>query len=73
MDLIVITGVLYPQYIAKSIRLVYVLIDQLLKPGGILLCSHISDWYRSRFPYLTLSREYFAYRDFSQILEVYSK
>ncbi len=73
MDLIVITGVLYPQYIAKSIRLVYVLIDQLLKPGGVLVCSHILDWYQSRFPYLTVSREYFPYRDFSQILEVYTK
>ncbi len=73
MDLIVITGVLYPQYIGKSLRLVYVLIDRVLKPGGILLCSHIYEWYQARFPYLTLSREYFAYRDYSQVLEVYIK
>lgn len=73
MDLIVITGVLYPQYIGKSLRLVYVLIDRMLKPGGILLCSHIFEWYQARFPYLTISREYFAYRDYSQILEVYVK
>ena len=73
MDLIVITGVLYPQYIAESIRLVYVLIDRLLKPGGILVCSHIYEWYKVRFPYLTVSREYFAYREFSQVLEVYCK
>jgi len=73
MDLVLITGVLYPQYIASSVRLVYVLIDRILKPGGILVCSHILDWYRSRFPYLTVSREYFSYREFSQILEVYCK
>lgn len=73
MDLIVITGVLYPQYIAESIRLVYVLIDQLLKPGGILVCSHIYEWHKARFPYLTVSREYFAYREYSQVLEVYCK
>jgi SAM-dependent methyltransferase len=73
MDLIVITGVLYPQYIDKSLRLVYVLIDRILKPGGILLCSHIYEWYQARFPYLTISREYFPYRDYSQVLEVYVK
>jgi SAM-dependent methyltransferase len=73
MDLIVITGVLYPQYLGKSLRLAYTLIDQILKPGGILLCSHIYEWYYARFPYLTISREYFAYREYSQVLEVYVK
>jgi len=73
MDLIVITGVLYRQYIAESHRLVYVLIDRLLKPGGILLCSHVYEWYKMRFPYLTINREYFAYREYSQVLEVYCK
>ena len=73
MDLIVITGVLYSQYIGESHRLVYVLIDRILKPGGLLLCSHIYEWYKLRFPYLTISREYFAYRDYSQVLEVYCK
>ncbi len=73
MDLVVITGVLYPQYIAKAMRLVYVLIDRILKPGGILLCSHIYEWYAARFPYLTVSREYFPYREYSQVLEVYCK
>lgn len=73
MDLIVITGVLYPQYISSSIRLVNLLIDDQLNKDGILLCSHIFDWYKSRFPYLTISREYFPYRDYSQLLEVYCK
>jgi 2-polyprenyl-3-methyl-5-hydroxy-6-metoxy-1,4-benzoquinol methylase len=73
MNLIVITGVLYPQYISSSIRLIYLLIDELLAANGVLLCSHIFDWYKSRFPYLTISREYFPYREYSQILEVYIK
>lgn len=73
MDLIVITGVLYPQYIGNSLRLVYVLIDRLLSTGGVLLCSHIFEWHKARFPYLTISREYFTYRDYSQVLEVYVK
>jgi SAM-dependent methyltransferase len=73
MDLIVITGVLYPQYISSARRLVIVLIDQILKPGGILVCSHIYAWLKIRFPYLTVSREYFEYREYSQVLEVYSK
>jgi SAM-dependent methyltransferase len=73
MDLVVITGVLYPQYIGLARRLVIVLIDQILKPGGILVCSHIYEWLKTRFPYLTISREYFPYREYSQVLEVYSK
>jgi len=73
MDLIVITGVLYSQYIGNSHRLIYILIDNLLKSNGILVCSHVYEWYKMRFPYLTISREYFAYRDLSQVLEVYVK
>jgi 2-polyprenyl-3-methyl-5-hydroxy-6-metoxy-1,4-benzoquinol methylase len=73
MDLIVITGVLYAQYIGESKQLIYILIDRLLKPGGILVCSHIYEWYKLRFPYLTVSREYFRYREYSQVLEVYCK
>jgi len=73
LDLLVITGVLYPQYIGESHRLIYVLIDRILKPNGILLCSHIYEWYKLRFPYLTVSREHFAYREYSQVLEVYCK
>src|SRR5512140_518331 len=71
IDLIVITGVLYPQYIGSARRLVPVLIDQILKPGGLLVTSHIYAWLKMRFPYLTISREYFPYREYSQVLEVY--
>lgn len=73
MDLIVITGVLYPQYLGPANRLAILLIDQILKPGGILVTSHIYSWLKIRFPYYTISREYFAYREYSQVLEVYYK
>jgi SAM-dependent methyltransferase len=73
MDLLVITGVLYPQYIGRARRLAIVLIDQILKPGGILVASHIYAWLETRFPYLTISREYFPYREYSQVLEVFTK
>ena len=72
-DLIIITGVLYPQYIGKGHLLVYTIIDELLKPGGHLICAHIFEWYKCRFPYITITREYYRYREFSHILEVYVK
>ncbi|NIP29571.1 MAG: methyltransferase domain-containing protein [Candidatus Dadabacteria bacterium] len=72
-DLIVISGVLYPQYIGKGHLLVYTIIDDLLKQGGHLACAHILEWYNCRFPYITLTREYYSYREFSHILEIYLK
>jgi len=72
-DLIIITGVLYPQYIAEGKSLVYKIVDRLLADEGILLCSHINDWYKLRFPYLMLENYYFDYREYTQCLEVYIK
>ena len=72
-DLIVITGVLYPQYVGDSELLAYVIIDDLLQPGGHLVSCHIEEWYRARFPYITLKREYYPYREHTHILEVYLK
>lgn len=72
-DLIVITGVLYPQYIGKSQRLVYTILDELLSPGGDLVSCHIDEWYESRFPYCILRREYYPYREYIHLLEVYKK
>lgn len=72
-DLIIITGVLYPQYIGDSELLVYTIVDDLLKPGGCLISCHIDDWYRARFPYITTHREYYAYREYFHLLEVYIK
>ena len=72
-DLIVLTGVLYPQYTAEGDMLAFTIIDDLLEPGGHLVSGHIDEWYRFRFPYLTLHREYYSYREYSHVLEVYLK
>jgi 2-polyprenyl-3-methyl-5-hydroxy-6-metoxy-1,4-benzoquinol methylase len=72
-DLILITGVLYPQYIGESNRLVYCIIDQLLKEDGILITCHINEWLTARFPYLLLESFFFSYRQYTQRLEVYVK
>lgn len=72
-DLVVITGVLYPQYIGSSMNLAYILIDDLLKTGGVLVSCHIDEWYSCRFPYVTLSRDCYPYKEYNHILEVYQK
>ena len=72
-DLIVITGVLYPQYIAEGEQLAFGILDKLLIPGGHLVSVHIDEWYRFRFPYLTIHREYYSYREYTHHLEVYLK
>lgn len=72
-DLILITGLIYPQYFGRSHILVYDVVDRLLAPGGILVTSHIDDWYTARFPYLMLNQMFFNYREYNQRLEVYVK
>ena len=72
-DLIIITGVLYPQYIGKSEKLAYIILDDLLKKNGHLVSCHIEEWYQCRFPYITLHRDYYPYREYVHILEVYVK
>jgi SAM-dependent methyltransferase len=72
-DLIIITGVLYPQYIGKSLKAAYILIDNILKKGGVLVSCHIDEWYACRFPYFTVSRDYYPYKQYNHILEVYQK
>lgn len=72
-DLIVITGVLYPQYIAHALPTVYRTMDRLLNNGGLLLSVHIEDWYQARFPYLMLRQHMYPYREFTHRLELYVK
>lgn len=72
-DLIIITGVLYEQYIGNSSNLVYMIIDNFLEHDGILISVHIDDWYRCRFPYLKLKDYYYEYREYVHMLEVYIK
>jgi 2-polyprenyl-3-methyl-5-hydroxy-6-metoxy-1,4-benzoquinol methylase len=72
-DLIIITGVLYPQYIGKSSNLIYLLMDKILEEKGILISVHINDWYDSQFPYLKTKQFFYNYRQYIHNLEIYSK
>jgi 2-polyprenyl-3-methyl-5-hydroxy-6-metoxy-1,4-benzoquinol methylase len=72
-DLIIITGVLYEQYIGNASILIYLIIDKLLKKDGILMSVHIDEWYQSRFPYLMLLEYFYNYREYTHRLEVYVK
>lgn len=72
-DLIIITRVLYPQYIGNSSVLIYVIIDKLLEEDGILACVHIDEWYRCKFPYLLLKEYCYDYREYLHKLEIYVK
>lgn len=72
-DLIVITGVLYPQYIGNSLSLVYRIIDRILVTDGVLACVHIDAWYKARFPYPLLKTLAYDYREYVHRLEIYGK
>lgn len=72
-DLIIITGVLYSQYIGKSSNLIYLLINKILNDDGILISVHINEWYNSQFPYFKVKQLFYDYREFTHNLEIYSK
>lgn len=72
-DLIVITGVLYSQYIGNSSSLIYLIIDKLLKKGGTLISVHINSWYRCQFPYFKVKEILYPYRAYNHKLELYIK
>ena len=72
-DLIIITGMLYKQYIGNSLPLIYLIIDRLLSNTGILVSVQINSWYSAKFPYLLLSEFHYNYRTYIHKLEVYEK
>lgn len=72
-DLIVITGVLYKQYIGDATSVIRLIIDQLLVPGGILVCCHIEDWYRPFCHYTMIDQMRYPYRQYIHLLEVMKK
>lgn len=72
-DLIIITGVLYPQYIGRSRTVIYSIVDDLLTDGGIVVSVHIGNWYTSRFPYTLIKNLTYDYREYQHYLEVYKK
>jgi SAM-dependent methyltransferase len=72
-DLVVITGVLYQQYIGCAFSVVRERIDALLAPGGCLVSCHIDGWKPPRFAYTLLDTALYPYRDYNHRLEVYRK
>jgi len=72
-DLIIISGVLYPQYIGNSLALVYRIIDRVLNVDGILVSVHIDAWYKARFPYPLLKSLVYDYREYIHRMEIYGK
>lgn len=72
-DLIVVTGVLYEQYIGKAKSLVRIVIDEMLEDGGVIASCHIREWDHIRFPYTLLDRLLYPYRGYTHHLEVLVK
>ena len=72
-DCILITGVLYGQYIGRSMPLIYRIVDHLLRNDGILISVHIDEWYFAKFPYAHIEKHRYKYRSYTHLLEVYRK
>jgi predicted TPR repeat methyltransferase len=72
-DLIVITGVLYPELIGEAFELVRIKLDGLLEEGGYLVHAHIESWFSQGFPYRLIDRQIYPYREYFHLLEVYKK
>jgi len=70
---VVVTGVLYPQYVGRAYALVDAVVDRLLEPGGTLVSCHVDEWYRHRFPYSLIDACLYRYRDLTHRLEVLLK
>jgi 2-polyprenyl-3-methyl-5-hydroxy-6-metoxy-1,4-benzoquinol methylase len=72
-DLVVVTGVLYPQYVGGGTSVVTELLSALLHPGGILVSVHIDAWCRYRPPFTLLSASIDPYREHFHRLEVFAR
>ncbi len=72
-DLVVVTGVLYRQYIGGGFALIDLVVDRLLEPGGVLVSCQIDEWYRHRFPYSLIDACLYRYRGMTHRLEVFLK
>lgn len=70
-DLIVITGVLYPQYIGSGFAVVNEVIRSLAAPKAIIASVHIDEWNAHRLPFTTLSIGVEPYREFFHRLEIF--
>jgi SAM-dependent methyltransferase len=72
-DVVLITGVLYPQYIGRGFAAFKVVVDKYLEYGGYLLSVHIDEWNAPIFDYTLVDCLLYPYREFTHRLELYKK
>jgi SAM-dependent methyltransferase len=72
-DLIVVTGVLYPQYVGGALSVVRENIDKALQPEAIIASCHIREWVTCRLPYSLLDVTLYPYRGRTHQLEIYRR
>lgn len=70
-DLIVITGVLYPQYVGHAFSTVVEMVRGVAASGAICASVQIDEWFPSRFPFVTLTLSVDPYREYTHRLEVF--
>lgn len=70
-DLIVVTGVFYPQYIGDAFSTIAANLIEMIEPGGIIVTCHIYEWYRRRLPLSLLDTAVYTYREYTHRLEIF--
>jgi SAM-dependent methyltransferase len=70
-DLVVITGVLYPEYVGGGFSVVDEVVRRLLAPQAIVATVHIDERSSHRLPFTTLSVGVEPYRDSFARLEIF--
>ena len=72
-DLVVVTGVLYEQYVGKAWAFVRWILDQLTQEGSIVATCHIREWIRMRPPYSLIDMTMYPYREYTHQLEIFRR
>lgn len=69
-DLIVVTGVLYPQYVGKSMALCTEILRRVSSEDGIVASCHIMEWNYFRLPFSMIDQTIYPYREYTHSLEI---
>ena len=72
-DLVVVTGVLYQQYVGKAWAFVRWVLDQLTREGSIIASCHIREWIRMRLSYSLIDVTMYPYRAYTHQLEIFRR
>ena len=72
-DLVVLTGVLYEQYVGGAYNIVRHNIDRILVQGGHLISCHILEWNPIRFAYTAIDQQIYQYGRYTHSIELYRK